>query len=118
MCGLLYSILHPPTTFLANWVLDTYGFRKGIVCGAICMIIGVLLKLLINTSFAFVLLGSSMAAIGHVFILNAPMKLAINWFRDDKVSPVNTFCVLALMTSSKKYLSDAIGSIIPVFFVG
>ena len=67
--------------FPSNWVLDVRGIKKGIVIGAIFTAIGSGFRCLISTHFAFVIVGQILCAIGQPFILNAPTKIAIRWFK-------------------------------------
>jgi hypothetical protein len=51
------------------------------VVGAVFIVSGVWLRLLLDVGKSyFCLLGSLLAAIGNIFILNTPSKVALNWF--------------------------------------
>lgn len=72
--------MHPIFTFPAAFVIDTYGTRFGIIVGCILGLIGVYLRLLVNYSFAWIIVGQVVAGIGRPFILNCQAKLSGNWF--------------------------------------
>lgn len=72
--------MHPIFTFPAAFVIDTYGTKTGILVGSVCGIIGISLRLLVNQSFAWVIVGQIIAGIGRPFILNCQAKISANWF--------------------------------------
>lgn len=72
--------MHPIFTFPAAYVIDTYGTRTGILIGSVLGIIGVSLRLFVNSSFAWVIIGQVLAGIGRPFILNCQAKISANWF--------------------------------------
>lgn len=56
--------------------------KIGFIAGGILVIAGVWLRLLLeDKNSTFCLLGSGLAAIGNIFVLNSPSKVAINWFK-------------------------------------
>ena len=85
MCSLIFFISHPFSTFLANYILDTYGLKVGISIGVIGMMAGMSVRLLINESFYYLFLGQTIFAISNTFILNSPTKIAAAWFRPQMV---------------------------------
>jgi fucose permease len=80
--GLVFPILHPISTVPANWILDKFGMKVGSTIGSGLVICGVWLRVMIEVKNpTFVLIGSILAAIGNVFILNSPSILGNNWFK-------------------------------------
>lgn len=73
--------------------------------------IGVWLRCLINYSFAPVLIGSLMAAIGNIFIINSPAKLAGTWYRPILVPRITVIGVMSNMASI------GLGVVFPTLFV-
>ena len=87
--GLLFTIAHPLFSFPCNLILNKYGMKIGFILGGIFTIGGVWLRLLLEyENPTYCLLGSALAAIGNIFILNSPSKVAINWFRSSAVNLV------------------------------
>jgi FLVCR family feline leukemia virus subgroup C receptor-related protein len=81
--------------------------------GGILVSGGVWLRLLIEIDHAvFCLVGSAFAAVGNIFILNTPSKIAFNWFRTEKGSLVIFAGVIATM------FSISLGSAIPGLILG
>lgn len=79
--------------------------------GAVLIILGVWARTLIATSFAFPLIGSLLAAIGNIFIINSPSKMANVWFRPSKVAIITTIGVMSSLAS------NALGVVFPTLFV-
>lgn len=75
------------------------------------LIIGSLVRLLVNVNFAFIIVGSVINAIGNVFILNAPSKFSTNWYKPENRALVTTICTYAVIAS------PTIGVAIPSLFV-
>lgn len=61
-------------------LIDTYGIRVGIGLGAVLAAVGGLLKGLLATNFAAVVIGQVVLAIAQPFILNAVTALSARWF--------------------------------------
>ena len=95
MVSLAYMIVYPLVNFPANLIIDDYGLRLGMIIGTSCTIIGLLLRILINQSFAWVIVGAFMGGIGQPFILNSPAKIAASWFSPE-TRPLAT-AVLAMI---------------------
>jgi FLVCR family feline leukemia virus subgroup C receptor-related protein len=104
--------MHPIFTFPAAYVIDTYGSRTGIIIGSILGIIGVSLRLLVNTSFAWVIVGQILAGIGRPFILNCQGKISANWFTSVQRGKITQILTLVLNVSL------IIGVIIPTVVFG
>ena len=86
--------------------------RIGFIVGAAFVIAGVWLRLLLEVRQSiFCLLGSWLAAIGNIFILNTPSQVALNWFSKDKVGIV-TFTGILL-----NLLSITFGASVPSFII-
>jgi FLVCR family feline leukemia virus subgroup C receptor-related protein len=76
-----YLVVYVFINFPSNWVLDRKGIKKGLVVGAILTTLGAALRFFSTYSFGFVILGQIICATGQPFILNAPTKIAVRWFR-------------------------------------
>lgn len=76
----MFALMHPIFTFPASYVIDTYGTRIAISFGSTLAIIGVGLRVLVNQSFSWVIIGQIIAGIGRPFILNCQAKISANWF--------------------------------------
>jgi len=110
--GLLFVLMHPIFTFPAAYVIDTYGSRVGIMIGCILGIVGVSLRLLVNYSFAWVIVGQVLAGIGRPFILNCQGKISANWFTSIQRGKITQILTLVLNVSL------IIGVIIPTVVFG
>lgn len=108
--ALLFTLMHPIFTFPAAYVIDTFGLRTGVCVGSILSLIGISLRLLINQSFAFVILGQIIAGIGRPFILNCQAKLSANWYSAKARGGITQLLTLVLNVAL------IIGLVIPSFF--
>ena len=107
--GLLFALMHPIFTFPASYVIDTFGTRVGIAIGCLFGIIGVSLRMLVNSSFAWVIIGQVIAGIGRPFILNCQAKISANWFSAKKRGGITQLLTLVLNVSL------VVGILIPGF---
>ena len=76
--------MHPIFTFPAAYVIDSMGTNFGIKIGCILGIVGMSLRLLVNSGFWIVLIGQIIAGIGRPFIMNCQAKISSNWFHASK----------------------------------
>ncbi|XP_077999714.1 solute carrier family 49 member A3-like [Glandiceps talaboti] len=103
LVSLLHIFIPVPTTFIATWLLDTYGLRPSLLIGSLFMAIGSIIQLIstlhiIPSSWQF-----AVAAIGQVFaatvspIFNiSPTKISEKWFGERERS-------LATMINTASY---------------
>ena len=97
----MFSILHPIAAFPINWILDTFGVKVGCIIGGCILVVGVWLRTLIEVGEpVFVLLGSVLAAVGNIFIMNSPSKLATQWFEPRNIPAIISLSILATNISS------------------
>ena len=57
MCAMLYMIAYIPVNFIANYLIDKYGSRLGLIIGCVLTIAGLWVKILIGSGFEYVLIG-------------------------------------------------------------
>jgi len=91
--------MHPLFTFPAAYLIDTYGTKTGIAFGSLLCLIGTALRLLVNQSFAWVIVGQVVAGIGRPFILNCQAKISANWFTAETRGGITQFLTLILNVS-------------------
>lgn len=110
--ALLFNVAHPLFGFPCNWLINRFGMHKCYILGGAFVISGVWLRLLIEESRStYVLIGSALVAIGNIFIVNTPSKVATNWFASKWVNLV-AFIGVCFTT-----LSITIGAALPGFFI-
>jgi len=86
--------------------------RVSFIVGAVFLVSGVWLRLLLNVGQSiFCLLGSGLAAVGNIFVLNTPSQVALNWFRQDKVGIVTFTGILINL------VSITVGASVPSFII-
>ena len=97
---LMFPVLHPICAVPANWILDKWGMDWGCRIGSVFVIGGVWLRTAMDVGEpTWCLIGSALAAIGGVFILNSPSILANNWFKPQSIPSIIAGTVLANLVS-------------------
>lgn len=97
---LFFPIFHPIFAVPANWVLDKFGMKIGCSIGGALLVIGAWMRTLIKDNDpTLCILGSAVAAVGNVFILNSPSILATNWFKPASIPGIISFAVLSNLIS-------------------
>jgi FLVCR family feline leukemia virus subgroup C receptor-related protein len=86
--------------------------RPGFIVGGVLVIIGVWLRILLEVGNpTYCLMGSALAAVGNIFIINTPSKVAINWFSVERVPLVTFTGILCTL------ISLTLGASIPGFII-
>ncbi|MFN8528826.1 MAG: MFS transporter [Anaerolineae bacterium] len=80
LLAMSFMIAFIPFSIPASWVIDTYGFRRGVGIGVILMAIGGVARGLSGANFTLVLISTILIAIAQPFLLNAWTKVPANWF--------------------------------------
>lgn len=75
-----FMIAFIPFSIPASWVIDTYGFRRGVGIGVVLMSIGGMIRGLAGANYFLVLVGTIAIAVAQPFLLNAWTKVPANWF--------------------------------------
>ena len=91
--------MYPVFTFPSAYVIDKYGTRVGIAVGSALSLLGTGLRMLVNHSFVWVVVGQVIAGIGRPFILNCQAKISANWFKAEKRATVTSLLTLVLNVS-------------------
>jgi FLVCR family feline leukemia virus subgroup C receptor-related protein len=113
MASLLYLIILPVATPLANYVIDTYGMSISVKIGTILTVIGAWFKIFINEFFEIVLIGTIFVALGSPFIINTKTKVAGNWFRPP------SWAVVTMTVTFLSLINTIMSIILPgLFFIG
>ena len=110
--SLMYLVFYMPANFPSNYILDKYGIRAGVTIGTILTLLGAWLRILVNSSFYYVILGSFLSSIGQPLIFNTPAKIAAYWFRPDNRVKATTF--LSIISP----IGFGIGFLIPGLSIG
>jgi MFS family permease len=84
LLAMVFMIAFIPLSIPASWVIDTYGFHKGVGIGAVLMGIFGVLRGLAGQNYTLVLIGTIGVAIAQPFLLNAWTKVPAKWFSVDE----------------------------------
>jgi len=80
LLSLSFMVVYIFISFPASWTIDTYGIRVGVGIGAALTGIFGLMRGLVASNYAWVLVAQIGIAIGQPFILNAVTTVAARWF--------------------------------------
>ena len=95
-----------PANFLASYLIDKWGMRWGVGVGVILTGVFGFLRYFNNTNFWWVLSMQIGIAIGQPFILNASVKLAAEWFKEDEKAMATGLGTMA------QFLGSIIGMVV------
>lgn len=100
MNALLFTIAHPLFAVPCNWIINRFGMHVSFVAASLLVSGGTWLRLLLEDGQAFYcLIGSFLAAVGNIFVLNTPSKVSMNWFSKDRAGIVTFTGILATLLS-------------------
>lgn len=116
--NMIYPIMYVIMIFPVNYILETYGLKIGtligiysFILGEAFIIVGLLIRLLINLNYYFFLVGTFITGFGFCFMMNSPNKFAASWFPVQEIALVNSISVFAI------FVSDSIGSFTSALFI-
>jgi sugar phosphate permease len=96
LLSMSFMIAYLVVSIPASWVIDTYGFRLAVGIGAGLTGIFGLMRGLVASSYALVLVAQIGIAIGQPFILNSVTKVAARWFPLNERATASGFGSLAI----------------------
>lgn len=91
LSSLLYMFTFIPLNFPGDYIMDHLGLNIGMIVGVICTMAGAWIRVFVNKSFLFVLLGQLISSLGQPFIVNSPAKVAALWFNEENRVKATTF---------------------------
>ncbi|CAG0882020.1 unnamed protein product [Darwinula stevensoni] len=117
--SMVFMVSYIPLIFPATWALETYGFRRVVLLGALGTFLGSWVKsgslfneyLPATTRWIFVFVGQCIVATSQVFTLGIPSHLAATWFPANEVSSAASAGVFG------NQLGIALGFLIPPIVV-
>ena len=106
-----FMIIYVPMNFPSTYVLDKYGMRTGVLIGMVGLTMANGLRCLINQSFLYVILGSTLAAVFQPFVYNAPAKVTAEWFDKHQSS------VATMIGTCANIFGVLVGFLLPKVFI-
>ena len=91
-----FMIVYIPLALPIAWVIDTYGYRKGVGLGAVLLGVFGLLRGLFAADYTAVLVTTIGIAISQPFFLNAYTTVAAKWFSIDERAMVSGLATVAM----------------------
>lgn len=111
LLSMSFMIVYLVVSLPASWVIDTYGIRVAVGIGAALTGVFGLLRGLVATDYALVLLAQIGIAVGQPFILNAITKVAARWF------PIRERATASGLGTLAMYLGIVLGLVLTPFLV-
>jgi FLVCR family feline leukemia virus subgroup C receptor-related protein len=109
---MLYSLIYiPGTLFLSNFVTAKFGLKVTMVLGCIFLIMYASIRLLINVSFNFVIVGCIFGACAIPLFGNCIPKVAETWFGVEERALATSICTILQMCGI------TVGGYIPTFII-
>ena len=93
--AMLFMIVYIPLAIPVSWVIDTYGYKKGVGLGAVILGIFGLLRGFFADDYSMVMLFTVGIAISQPFFLNAYTTVAAKWFSIDERATVSGLATVA-----------------------
>lgn len=94
--AMAFMIVYIPLAIPVAWVIDTYGYRKGVGMGAVLLGVFGLSRGLFATDYTVVLITTIGIAISQPFFLNSFTTLAAKWFSIDERAMVSGLATVAM----------------------
>ena len=111
LLSMSFMIVYILVSIPASWVIDTYGIRIAVGTGAVLTGVFGLMRGLVASNYALVLVAQIGIAIGQPFILNAVTKVAARWF------PFKERATAAGLGSLAIYLGIVVGLILTPYLM-
>lgn len=111
LLSMSFMIVYVVVSFPASWAIDTWGIRIAVGIGAALTGIFGLLRGLMGSSYAWVLVAQIGIAIGQPFILNAVTSVAARWF------PVKERATAAGLGSLSIYVGILLGLMVTPYLI-
>jgi len=111
--SLIYMIIYIPFIFPVTWMLDRFGLRVIAIIGSVLGAVGAVIKIISckQDLFYLAVIGQIVSALGNVFILGMPSKIAATWFGQTEVS---TACSIGVFGNQ---IGIALGFFVPPLLV-
>ena len=100
-----------PVNFPSIVALDQGGLKLAVLIGISLTTIGLVLRIFIDQSFTWVLIGQTLMAFGQPFTYNAPAKLSTNWFSYQERA------IATMIGTSANILGVTLGFLLPSLFI-
>ena len=106
-----YMFLFLPVNFPSVIALDQKGLKVGVLIGISFTTTGLILRIMINHDFKWVIAGQTLMAVGQPFMYNAPAKVTTNWF------PYKERAIATMIGTSANILGVTLGFLLPSLFI-
>jgi MFS family permease len=95
LLAMSFMIVYIPLAIPIAWVIDTYGYRKGVGLGAVLLGVFGLIRGFVAADYTAVLITTIGIAVSQPFFLNAYTTVAAKWFSIDERATVSGLATVA-----------------------
>jgi FLVCR family feline leukemia virus subgroup C receptor-related protein len=110
----IYLYVYLPCSFVSLWLVNRYGMRYGLLCGATLNLLGALVRWRFVDMYSLVYSGTFLCAVAQTFTLATPPLLAGHWFGAHERASATAFGVLMNLAG----VAVGLGATIVVDFQG
>ncbi|KAK8784884.1 hypothetical protein V5799_008750 [Amblyomma americanum] len=107
--SMIFYVVYVTMALPCAWVLDNYGIRVTVLCGACSSAIGSCIKLfsIDPDRFGYVIIGQALPALATAFTAAVPSRLASAWFKYEEISTATSAGMLGV------HVGIALGFFVP-----
>ncbi|XP_075732994.1 uncharacterized protein LOC142775473 [Rhipicephalus microplus] len=107
--AMVFYVAYVTMALPCTWIMENYGLRITVLCGACFTAIGACIKLfsLRPDRFAVVIIGQAFPALTTAFTATVPTRLASTWFKYEEISKASSVGMLGVQ------LGSALGFVVP-----
>jgi MFS family permease len=111
LLAMIFMVVYIPTAIPASWIIDKFGFKKGVGLGAVLLGVFGLLRGLLAHDYNLVLACTIGVALAQPLLLNSFTTLAAKWF------PINERAMVSGLAVAAGFIGTAIGLMLTPFLV-
>lgn len=108
---LIGNVSFIPASFISNYIIDTFGLRKGFLIGSVLNFIGLWLRCLSKHGFGWIFAGQCFAGLAQPYFSTVPQKISSTWFGASERALATTLMVCGNL------IGTAVGLTVPQLFV-
>jgi MFS family permease len=111
LLAMIFMVVYIPTAIPASWIIDRFGFKKGVGLGAFLLGVFGLLRGFLAADYNLVLAATIGIALAQPLLLNSFTTLAAKWF------PINERAMVSGLAVAAGFIGTAIGLMLTPYLV-
>lgn len=109
--AMVFMIVYIPMSIPASWVIDTFGFYKGVGLGSVLLGVFGMSRAVFSSNYTMVLLSTIGIALAQPLLMNAFTTVAAKWF------PLNERATASGLGMVANFLGTAVGLMLTPYLV-